>query len=367
MSKKRHFHSSRQTAETLTKATLLSVGGLGLALLTACGGGGGGGGSSSDTGTASFAVTDGPVDDVDGIHLTFSRIDIKPKEGPAEEFIFDEPLIIENLLALTGNASQVVVSDREVPAGEYQWIRIYVEGGFPNSYVVPSSGGPEEDLFIPGQQNGNSNGNPRFLQLNSGFIVPAGGEADFTLDFVLRKGLTKPANGDGYYLLRPAMRLINNVEVGTIVGTVDATVLASTRCAASEGNTVYLYEGDITAAEQAPDDVYDPGIEGGSDEVMEAEGARPVTTAEVVQDNDGAMSFEIGFVREIEAGYSLAFTCESSNDFAATDDDITFTEVVYTQVEAGQTATVTFTELPPEPVQDTTDDEGSAEEEQTLL
>lgn len=365
MMKKRYFQSTRQTTESLTKAALLGAGGLSLALLTACGGDGGGGGGSSDTGTASFAVTDGPVDDVDAIHLTFNRIDIKPKDGPAEEFVFEEPIIIENLLALTGNASQSVVSDQEVPAGEYEWIRVYVEGGFPDSYVVPASGGPEEDLFIPGQQNGN--GNPRFLQLNSGFTVAAGGESDFTLDFVLRKGLTKPANGDGYYLLRPAMRLINNVEVGTIAGTVDAAVLASASCTAAEGTTVYLYEGDLTTGEVAPDDLYDPGITSGSEEVMEAEGARPITTAEVVQDNDGVMSFEIGFVREIEAGYSVAFTCESSNDLAATDDNITFTEVLFTQVEAGQTSTVTFTALPPEPVQDTTGDEGTTEEEQTLL
>lgn len=304
-------------------------------------------------------MTDGPVDEIEGIKLTFTRIDIKPKNGPAEEFIFDTPVVIDNLLDLTGNASQSIIADREVPAGEYEWIRVYVKGGFPDSTVTPASGGPDENLYIPGQQNGNANGNPRFLQLNTSFTVAAGGESDFTLDFVLRKGLIKPASGDDY-LLRPAMRLINNVEVGTITGTVDAAVLASASCVASEGDTVYLYEGDLVGQEINPDDVYDPGIAAGSDEVMAAEGARPITTAEVVQNDDGVMSFEIGFVREIDAGYSLAFTCESSNDLAESDDDISFTEVVYTQVEAGQTSTVTFSALPPAPVEEVTPQQESA-------
>lgn len=330
-------------------ASYLLITGLSAGLLSACGGSSSGGSDPGGTGTASFSVTDAPVDDVESVKITFSRIDLKHSNGEVESFEFDEPVVIENLLELTGNAAAPLITDIEVAAGDYEWIRIFVEGGIPDSTVQPTLGNPV-DLFIPGQQNGNGNGNPRFLQLVSGFTVAAGGDADFTIDVVLRKGLTKPANQD-HYLLRPALRLLNNVEVGTITGTVDEAVLASPACLNIDGEpmgrTVYLYEGDLNDEQLTPDDVYDPGIEEGSEEVREAEGVRPITTAEVTQDTDsGEMVFEIGFVREIPEGYSLAFSCESEQDDPATDDDISFTEVIYTHVTAGETSEVTFTEVP---------------------
>ncbi len=321
---------------------------LGLTILTGCGGSSSGG-PSNKASTASFSVTDAPVDDIDAVKITFSRIDLKPANGDVVSLTFDEPVVIPNLLELTGNAASPIISDAVVPAGDYQWLRIFVTGGFPDSTVLPKLGN-EADLFIPGQQNGNNNGTPRSLKLNKSFTVPTGGSADFTIDFVLRKGLTKPANDKGYYLLRPAMRLVNNVEVGTIAGTVDPTVIASNACSGATGRSVYLYEGDLNANTQVPDDIYDPGINAGSDEVDEdVSGQRPIISAEVSQDDTGAYRFEIGFVRATEAGYSVAFTCQSSLDDAASDDDISFTEVIPVMVTAKQTSTVSFSEVPVAP------------------
>jgi hypothetical protein len=84
------------------------------------------------------------------------------------------------------------------------------------------------------------------LHLASPFLITAGSNADFTIDVELRKALTDPV-GQNHYLLRPALRLVNNVEVGTISGTVDSTLLdgVDETCAndltADEGNDVYLY------------------------------------------------------------------------------------------------------------------------------
>jgi hypothetical protein len=315
------------------------IAGLGFSLLTACGGSSSGGSTS----TASFSVTDAPVDDIDTVKITFSRIDLKPANGDIVSLTFDEPVVIDNLLDLTGNAASPIISGAVVPAGDYQWLRIFVTGGFPDSTVLPKLGN-ETDLFIPGQQNGNSNNNgtPRSLQLNTGFTVPAGGNADFTIDFVLRKGLTKPANSD-YYLLRPALRLVNNVEVGTISGSVDATVIASNACTEDSGTSVYLYEGDLNANEQVPDDYYDPNINADIDTVDEnVGGQRPISSAEVSQNNLGEYTFEIGFVRATDAGYSLALTCQSSIDEAASDDDISFIEVLPVIVTANETSEVVF-------------------------
>ena len=143
------------------------------------------------------------------------------------------------------------------------------------------------------------------------------------------------------------MRLVNNVEVGTIAGSVDATVIASNACSGSTGRSVYLYEGDLNANDQVPDDIYDPGINAGSDEVDEnVSGQRPISSAEVSQDDAGAYRFEIGFVRATTAGYSVALTCQSSLDDAASDDDISFTQVIPVVVAANQTSTVSFSDVP---------------------
>lgn len=316
------------------------IAGLGLPLLTACGGSSSGGSTS----TASFSVTDAPVDDIDAVKITFSRIDLKPSNGDVVSLTFDEPVVIENLLDLTGNAASPIISNAVVPAGDYQWLRIFVTGGFPDSTVLPELGN-ETDLYIPGQQNGNSNNNgtPRSLQLNTGFTVPAGGNADFTIDFVLRKGLTKPANSD-YYLLRPALRLVNNVQVGTISGSVENTVIANNACSEASGTSVYLYEGDLNANEQVPDDIYDPNINANIDTIDEnVSGQRPISSAEVSQNDLGEYTFVIGFVRATEAGYSVALTCQSSLDEADSDDDISFIEVLPVVVTANGTSDVAFT------------------------
>ncbi len=305
------------------------------ALLSACNGSGS---SSTGNSTASFSVTDAPVDNVSVVKVTFTRIDLKPAKDDADvvSISFDEPVTIDNLLELTGNASAPILDDTPVPAGDYNWIRLYVDGGFPNSTVTPELGN-ETDLFIPGQQNGNSNGQPRFLQLNSGFTVAAGGNSDFTIDFVLRKGLTKPANQD-HYLLRPSMRLLNNLEVGTISGSVASDVLNHPSCANEDGNgAVYLYEGDLPSNGTAPEDYFDSET---------ATGARPIASADVVQNSDGSFGFTLGFVEASEQAYSVAYTCEAAQDTPESDEDIDFTEVLTVSVSAGETSSVSFTQEP---------------------
>lgn len=304
-------------------------------MLSACGGGSSGSGGSS---TTTFSVTDAPVDDVEAVKVTFTRIDLKAASGAENDvsITFDEPVTIENLRDLTGNASTPILSDASIPPGDYNQLRIFVDGGFPNSTVTPE-GGNETDLYIPGQQNGNSNGNPQFLRLVSGFTVAAGSKSDFTIDFVLRKGLTKPENQD-YYLLRPAMRLVNNLEVGSISGSVSSTVVNHPECLLKEGNgAVYLYDEDLTTGDAMPEDYFDSEL---------ATGVRPIASAEVGQNESGEFTFTIGFVEAREAAYSVAYTCEPANDDPGTDDEIDFTEVQSTTVTAGEESTVSFTVEP---------------------
>ena len=92
-----------KTPNFTMKALALVIGST--ALLSACGGSSGG---SSGSGSTSFSVTDAPVDDVEIVKVTFSRIDLKPADDDAEvlSYEFDEPVTIDNLLALTGNDAE---------------------------------------------------------------------------------------------------------------------------------------------------------------------------------------------------------------------------------------------------------------------
>ncbi|MFW5825790.1 MAG: DUF4382 domain-containing protein, partial [Marinobacter sp.] len=182
------------------------------AAIAACGGG-----SSSDsgsTGTMSLDLTDAPVDNVSEVNLTVTGVVLQPAEGERISFSVDHPerLTDLNLLSLQDGQVESLLSDQSLPAGEYEWMRL--ELGDAEGFTVVDSGG-EHPLFVP-------SGAQRGLQ-TSGFVIPEGGSADFTIDFDVRKSLAYNP-GPGRYVLRPTLRLVDNVEVGEIAGTIDSTL-----------------------------------------------------------------------------------------------------------------------------------------------
>lgn len=196
----------------------------------------GGGGSSSDsTGTASFALTDAAVDSVNSVNITVVAVELKPRGGKTLSFDVEDPESLENinLLDLQHGTIKTLLNDQELPAGEYEWIRLKL--GDESTFSVVNDQGAKHDLFIP-------SGSTRGLQ-TSGFVVPEGGMVDFTIDFDVRKSLIAPP-GLGSYLLKPVLRLVDNSDVGTIAGSIDSTLL-SQACedAALYAGAVYVYEG----------------------------------------------------------------------------------------------------------------------------
>ncbi|MDZ7828724.1 MAG: DUF4382 domain-containing protein [Halofilum sp. (in: g-proteobacteria)] len=105
-----------------------------------------------------------------------------------------------DLLTLTGDKSEPLLDDAQLAAGRYDWIRLLVNAKAPGSMILPDDTIPGtnivldstsgvEDLLIPsGPQTG--------LKLVSGFNVPSGGSASFTIDFDLRKA-GRPRSGTG--------------------------------------------------------------------------------------------------------------------------------------------------------------------------
>lgn len=293
--------------------------------------------SSSDnataTGTASFLVTDAPVDNVTEVFVTFDRIDLSPQGGQIQSFELEEPRRID-LLTLQGGNAAPLIEDLELPAGEYNFIRLFVVGGAPESQVTEADPGGVFDLFIPGNQPPSANPNQRFLQLSSPFVIPAGGHADFTIDVELRKALVQPSAGD-FYMLRPSLRLVDNSEVGMLAGIVaDSLVLDAENCTnnpeTDTGSAVYVY----TGFDALPGDVF---VDEDGEEQTRTDGAmHPLTLANVLQDPEtGEYEYTVGF---LPAGdYTVAFTCQASDDAPETEDDIAFAVQENVSITAGET------------------------------
>jgi hypothetical protein len=124
-------------------------------------------------------------------------------------------------------------------------VRLILDPAAGSSYVVDASG--QHSLRIPsGAQTG--------LKLVRGFTMPAGGRADFTIDFVLQKSIIAPPGQSPDYLMKPVLRMTNNVEVGTIAGTFAAQSLSAIPACTGKAPVVYLFEGGNVT----PDDIYNP-------------------------------------------------------------------------------------------------------------
>jgi len=268
--------------------------------LSLCAAGCGGGGGSS-TGTLTLGVSDAAVDGAVAVVVEFSGVELQRAGGDRLTYTFNPNMVID-LLALQGGVRATFLDAETVPAGDYNWIRLMVvaEPGVTDSFIE-FPGPVVESLRVP---SGATSG----LQLNRGFTVAAGSVTDFTIDFDLRKSVHDP-QGLPDYILRPTLRLVDNLVVGSISGIVDTALVEDGSCtndpAAGEGGAVYVYAG----AGATVDD------EGSADP--------PLTSALVTFDESiGMWVYKAAF---LEPGdYTVAFSCESSDDAPDVDDPIGF-------------------------------------------
>lgn len=278
------------------------------------------GGSGSDdtaTGTASFDVTDAPTTELAKVEVTFTGLSVKPADGEAIEFTFDEAKTLD-LLTLQGGDSAPLLEDQELPAGEYEWIRLTLD--VDNSFVYETEN-PDAPLtlFVPsGAQTG--------LKLVSGFTVAQGGDNNFTIDFDVRKSIVNPqGNGVADYFLKPALRLVDNLEVGSITGLVDYSSINSAKmnddaqanCSDGYEGSVYVYEG----ADVVPSDLNVNNDEGNPLMVVPVE----------FDDESGLYSFKAAFLTE--GDYTVSYSCQV-DDNEEDNDSVEFDGTQNVTVEA---------------------------------
>jgi hypothetical protein len=222
---------------------------------------------------------------------------------------------------LTGGLTAELLSDTEVPAGGYNWVRLAVNAEFDNvydSYAMTPTG--QIELRVPsGSQNG--------LKLVSGFTVTENQSTHLVIDWDLRKALSDPIGQPGWHL-RPALRVTDMALFGTLRGTVAEALVTDASCtndlAAQTGNAVYIYDGMT----DTPGDIGDAEND-------------PFTTATVTQDGAGAYTYEVNFLSVGE--YTAAFTCQANDDVSDMDnDDIVFTAPQPFVIEDGVTTEINF-------------------------
>jgi hypothetical protein len=254
--------------------------------------------NDSNGGTVSIALMDRPVDGIAELWVTISEVWLKPAgTGPAEMLPMTTTPMTVNLLALGADTASVLVDDATVAPGDYNWIELKIEDAdITQSYAINDVGGTEPvDVDVPSGK----------IRLVSGFTVGDAQAVRLLFDWDVRKGLTNPVGRPGY-LLRPAFRILNVDEYGSVSGTITtATLAAETTCAMPDDTdvVVYVYEGSVT-----PDEI------GGSPEPLTTVNAWPSTS----------VSGEYEYRTVLMPGeYTLALTCEGSLDTDADGDGIT--------------------------------------------
>lgn len=187
-----------------------------LPVLAACGAGGGPGSS-----TMSLGITDGPMDSASSLVLSITGVELQPSGGKAITFDYTNSPKTLDLLTEQNGKEAFLLNDVTLPVGNYEWIRLMVneapDGTVANSYIEIN--GSQYPLVIPsGAQTG--------LKLVQSFTLTANQNANFTIDFMLAQSITAHAppgqasTGQQVYYLQPALRLVNDTQVGTISGTV---------------------------------------------------------------------------------------------------------------------------------------------------
>ena len=263
-------------------------------MLSACGGASD---SEARTGQLNLRIGDAPVDGASEVVIVFTGLELH-SNGETTAIDFAGPREID-LLAYQNGATINLLENETVDAGEYQWLRLKViaeRNRNDGSYILFEDGG-QFPLYIP-------SGSETGLKVNRPFRVAVGGITRLVADFDLRKSIIEPPGQEPNYVLKPVLRLVDELQVGGISGAVDLAALATEQlgggsAAADCAGGIYLFSG----AAVPPDDM--DGVAG--------DGADPIVFQPLVFDGvETVVPYGFSFV---EAGtYTVAATCDFDVD-----------------------------------------------------
>jgi hypothetical protein len=272
--------------------------------LLAAGCGGGGGGDPAGSGSLSINLTDAPVDSAMEVVVVFTGVELHRTNGETVSIDFGTSKSID-LMRLRDGVTTALTQDSAVPAGDYDWMRLKVlatRNSQSESYIRLLSG-LQFPLWIPsGAETG--------LKLIRPFTVAQGSTTRLLVDFDLRKSVHAPPGQEPNYILRPTLRLLDQIQVGRIEATVNLAALATAQLGAAAPVSqckggLYLFSG----AAATPDD----------QDGVATDGADPVIYQPVSY--DGVATTVTVSIPFVEVGtYTVAATCNFDVDAADTND-----------------------------------------------
>lgn len=283
------------------KQTKRIIGLTAVTALTLAGCGSSGGENFSETyGFLSLGISDGPIHGARKVCITFTDIELKPANGPSILLELTAPEKI-NLLDFQGANAMPILTSEQLPAGNYNWMRLGVDavqgsnGGAGDtrgdacdgdaSYIVMEDESVH-NLYVPSSSNTG-------LKLHGGYTVPVNSTVSLTAEFDLGKSITAPPGQAPDVKLRPTIKLVNNNEVGTLTGQVANALAEAESCEPS----VYVFDDGITpnAIEDGVDDTEDPV-------------ATAIVEPQDQPDESVQWHYTIGFL--LTGDYKAAFTCD---------------------------------------------------------
>jgi len=275
---------------------------LGAATVVLAGCGGSGSSGPDATGLISLGISDGPVHDATKVCISFDEIEFK---GNGQSIVVDlDPAESVNLLEFQGSNAMPILVSEELPAGEYQWMRLGIDaerlgmGGMGDtggaecdgeaSYIV-MNGGAVYNLYVPsGEETG--------LKLVGGYTIPANSSVIFTAEFDLMKSVTAPDGLSPDVILRPTLRLVDNAEAGTLTGQVSNALATAEACAPS----VYVFN----------DGIVSNAIDNGTDADPNDPVATAMVNAQLNNEEQTEYHYTVGFL--LAGDYEVAFTCDGT-------------------------------------------------------
>jgi hypothetical protein len=268
-------------------------------------------------GTVTLSVADAPIDGASEVTIRFTGVDLVDTSGSTHSFEFDQP-VTPNFAS--SSVATPMLTNVTVPAGDYSKITLHIsaDGNTTNSFVTYLSTSPiNSGQTLPMALLDTTTDAVDVLKT---FQVTRLRNTALTADIDLRKSIQNPANTGDPLVLDPQVRLVDNDEVGTLTGTVAASLVASgARC--SPG-AIYVYSPTTTT----------PGDEGGST-------SQPFTSTTLPSGGSGSgfVSYTVGFLPP--GTYTVALICNPEQDDLSTSDTLDVFGRQDVSISAGLTTT----------------------------
>jgi hypothetical protein len=268
---------------------------LAITLMSGCGGDDNETPIAPPSGFLTVGLTDAPVDDAAEVIIVVTGIELPRGTNDTLNIDFETPRSI-NLLEFRDGKSFTLLEGNPLLPGEYSWLRlkIRVQENSQDGSRIRLRDGRQFPLVIPsGAESG--------LKLNRPFTVAQGSTTRLMIDFDLRKSLVAPPGQAGNWILRPTLRLVDQLQTGSAAGSVNVAALASQFQIASTACKpgLYIFKGENTL----PDDM----------DGDQTDGIDPIVYLPLTPTTpEGVAEFRVAY---LEAGrYTVATTCDFDVD-----------------------------------------------------